>query len=198
MPLSGNGRFVIMTMDRTNPEREVEEEIQRQKEKRTVPVGVCKDLIQGITKVVQSPTGTVERLKSRSKISLFCTKSGCTGRMMFFDERINGEALHQPVELIRCEFSGLRRIAWPGEMTVFHTLGKEKESVPLPEEPFDLGSTPAAEEEQGARNKEGQVIPCFNDSSKGIHAVAHICVAADYIDSGEGRRIRIPKHGAES
>ena len=25
-------------------------------------------------------------------------------------------------------------------MTVFHTLGKEKESVPLPEEPFDLGN----------------------------------------------------------
>lgn len=47
--------FVIMTMDRTKPGREAEVEMQRRKEKRTVPVGVCKDLIQGITKVVQSP-----------------------------------------------------------------------------------------------------------------------------------------------
>lgn len=71
-------------------------------------------------------------------------------------------------------------------MTVFYAFGEEKESVPLPEEPFDLGSTPAAEEKQGVWNKEGQVvIPCFNDSSRGIRAVAHICVTADYIDSGE-------------
>lgn len=189
--------FVIMTMDRTNPEREAEEEIQRQKEKRTVPVGVCNDRIQGITQVVQSPTGTVKRLKSRSEISLFCTNLRSTGRMVIFDEGINGEPLHEPVKLFRCKLSGLCRIAWPGEMTVFHTLGKEKESVPLPEEPFDLGSTPAAEEEQGVWNKEGQMIPCFNDGSEGIHAVAHIGVATDYIDSGEGGRIRIPKHGGE-
>lgn len=124
--------FVIMTMDRTNPEREAEEEIQRQKEKRTVPVGVCKDLIQGITKVVQIPTGTVKRLKSRSEISLFCTNSGSPGRMVLFDEGINGESLHEPVKLFRCKLSGLRRIAWPGEMTIFHAFDKEKESVPLP------------------------------------------------------------------
>lgn len=55
-----------MTMDRTNLGREAEEEIQRQKEKRTVSVGVSKDLIQGITKVMQSPTGTVEGPKSRN------------------------------------------------------------------------------------------------------------------------------------
>lgn len=83
--------------------------------------------------------------------------------MVIFDEGIDGEPLHEPVKLFRCKLSGLCRIAWPGEMTVFHTLGKEKESVPLPEEPFDLGSTPAT----------------------------------DYIDSGEGGRIRIPKHGGE-
>ena len=83
-------------------------------------------------------------------------------------------------------------------MTVFYAVGEEKEPVPLPEEPFDLGSTPAAEEKQGVWNKEGQVvIPCFNDSSRGIRAVAHICVTADYIDSGERGRIRILKHGAE-
>lgn len=41
------------------------------------------------------------------------------------------------------------------------------------------------------------MIPCFDDSRKGIHAVAHICVAADCIDGGEGGRIRIPKHGGE-
>ena len=71
--------FVIMTMDRTKPGKEAEVEMQRQKEKRTVPVGVCKDLIQGITKVAQSPTGTVKRLKSRSEISLFCTNLRSTG-----------------------------------------------------------------------------------------------------------------------
>lgn len=86
--------FVIMTMDRTNPEREAEEEIQRQKEKRTVPVGVCNDRIQGITQVVQSPTGTVKRLKSRSEISLFCINLRSTGRMVIFDEGIDGEPLH--------------------------------------------------------------------------------------------------------
>ena len=117
--------------------------------------------------------------------------------MVFFDERIDGKTFHQPVKLFRCKLSGLCRITRPGEVTVFYAFGKEKESVPLPEEPFDLGSTPAAEEKQGVWNKEGQVIPCFNDSSKGIDAVAHIGVAADYIDSGEGGRIRIPKHGAE-
>lgn len=67
MPLSGNLRFVIMPRDRTKPERKAEEKIQRQKEKRIVPVGVCNDLIQGITRVVLSPTGTVKRLKSRTK-----------------------------------------------------------------------------------------------------------------------------------
>lgn len=82
-------------------------------------------------------------------------------------------------------------------MSVFHTFGKEKESVPLPEEPFDPGSTSATEEKQGVRNKEGQVIPGLDDGSKGINAVAHIGVAADYIDGGEGGRIRIPKHGGE-
>jgi len=134
MPLSGNGMFVIMTMGRTKPGREAEVGMQRQKEKRTVPVGACKDLIQGITKVVQSPTGTVKRPKSRSEISLFCTNSG---------------------------------------------------------------NTPAAEEEQGVGNKEGQVIPGLDDGSEGIHAVAHIGVATDYIDGGEGGRISIPKHDRE-
>ena len=46
------------------------------------------------------------------------------------------------------------------------------------------------------RNKERQMVPLLDDGSKGIHAIAHICVAADHIDSGEGGRIRIPKHGA--
>lgn len=197
MPLSGNGMFVIMTMDRTKPGREAEVEMQRQKEKRTVPVEVCKDLIQGITKVMQSPTGTGERPKSRSENSLFCTNSRGVERMVFFDERINGKTFHQPVKLFRCKLSGLRRITQPGEVTVFHTLGKEKKSIPFPEEPFDLGSTSAAEEEQGVRNKEWQVIPGLDDGSKGIHAIAHICVAADYIDGGEGGRIRIPKHDGE-
>lgn len=117
--------------------------------------------------------------------------------MVIFDEGINGETLHEPVKLFRYKLSGFRRIAWPGEMTVFHAFGKEKESVPLPEEPFDPGGTPATEEEQGVRNKEGQVIPGLDDGSEGIHAVAHIGVAADYIDSGEGGRISIPKHGGE-
>lgn len=67
MPLSGNERFVIMTRHRTKQERKAEEKLQRQKEKRIVPVGVCNDLIQGITKVVQSPGGTVKRMKSRTK-----------------------------------------------------------------------------------------------------------------------------------
>lgn len=117
--------------------------------------------------------------------------------MVLFDERINGEPLHEPVKLLRCKLSGFRRITWSGEVTVFYTLGKEKESVPLPEEPFNLGGTPAAEEEQGVRNKEGQVIPGLDDGREGIHAVAHIRVAADYIDGGEGGRIRIPKHDGE-
>ncbi len=146
---------------------------------------------------MQSPTGTVERPKSRSEISQFCTNSGCMGRMVIFDEGINGEALHQPVKLIQCEFSDFRRIAGPGEMSVFYTFGKEKEPVPLPEEPFDPGSTSVTEEKQGVQNKEGQVIPCLDDGSKGINAAAHIRAAADYIDGGEGGRIRIPKHGAE-
>lgn len=186
-----------MTMDRMKSGRKTEGKRQSRKKKRTVPLGVCNDRIQGITQVVQSPRGTVERLKNRSKNSLFCTNLRGTGRVVFFDERIDGKTFHQPVKLFRCKLSGLRRITRPGEVTVFHTLGKEKESVPFPEEPFDLGSTSATEEKQGVWNKEGQVIPCFNDSSKGINAVAHIRVATDYIDSGEGRRIRILKHDAE-
>ena len=47
--------------------------------------------------------------------------------MMFFDERINRKTFHQPVKLFRCKLSGLRRITRPGEVTIFHTLGKEKE-----------------------------------------------------------------------
>lgn len=90
-----------MTRYRTKSERKAEEKLQRQKEKRIVPVGVCNDLIQGITKVVQSPGDTVKKLKSRTKNSLFCTKSGSTGRMLLFDEGINGEALHEPVKLMR-------------------------------------------------------------------------------------------------
>lgn len=56
--------------------------------------------------------------------------------------------------------------------------------------------TPATEKEQGVRNKERQMVPLFDNGSEGIHAIAHICVAADHIDSGEGGGIRIPKHGA--
>jgi hypothetical protein len=78
--------------------------------------------------------------------------------------------------MTRCELSGFHGIAWTGKMTVFHALGKEKKSVPLPDEPFDLGNSPASEKKQGVRSKEGQVILVLDDSSKGINAVAHIRV----------------------
>ena len=118
------------------------------------------------------------------------------GRSVLPDDGINGEPFHEPAELLRRELSGFRRIAWPGEMPVFHALCEEKKSIPLPEEPFDLAGTPAAEKEQGVRNKERQMVPLLDNGSKGIHAIAHICVAADHIDSGEGGGICIPKHGA--
>ncbi len=115
---------------------------------------------------------------------------------MLPDDGINGETFHEPAKLFRRELSGFCRIAGPGEVPVFHTLCKEKKSIPLPEESFDLAGSPATEEEQGVRNKERQMIPLLDDGSKGIHAIAHISVATDHIDSGEGGGIRIPKHGA--
>lgn len=114
---------------------------------------------------------------------------------MLPDDGINGEAFHEPAELLRSKLSGFRRIAWPGEMPVFHTLCEEKKSIPLTKEPFDLAGAPATEEEQGFRNKERQMVPLLDNGSEGIHAIAHIGVAADHIDSGEGGGIHIPKHG---
>lgn len=119
------------------------------------------------------------------------------GRSVLPDDRINGEAFREPAELLRSELSDFRRIAGPGELSVFHALCEEKKSIPLPEEPLDLAGTPATEKEQGVRNKEGQMVPLFDNGSEGIHAIAHICVAADHIDSGEGG-ICIPKHDAGS
>ncbi len=115
---------------------------------------------------------------------------------MLPDDGINGETFHEPAELLWRELSGFRRIAGPGEMPVFHTLCKEKKSIPLPEEAFDLAGTSATEEEQGVRDKERQMIPLLDNGSEGIHAIAHICVAADHIDSGEGGGICISKHDA--
>lgn len=79
-------------------------------------------------------------------------------------------------------------------MPAFHVLCGEKKSIPFLEEDFDLAGAPVTEEEQGVRNKERQMVPLLNDDSEGIHAIAHICVAANHIDSREGGS-RIPKYG---
>lgn len=103
MPLLEDDGFVIMIMDRMKPGRKTEGKRQSRK-KKTVLLGVCNDRIQGITQVVQSPRGTVERLKRWSGIFLFCTNSRGTGRMVFFDEGIDRKTFHQPVKLFQCGF----------------------------------------------------------------------------------------------
>ena len=116
----------------------------------------------GSERPYRAPRAQKEGLKSSQKNQRFAQRSGRTGRRVFPDNRINGEPLHEPAELLRSELSGFRRIAWPGEMPVFHALCEEKKSIPLPEEPFDLAGTPATEEEQGVRNKVEHSEPFFS------------------------------------
>jgi len=81
-------------------------------------------------------------------------------------------------------------------MTILDPFGEEEETITFPHETFDLVGTLAAEQEQCSRDKEGQVIPCFDDGGKRIDPITHIGSAADNIDRCERARVSIPKHGA--
>lgn len=114
---------------------------------------------------------------------------------MLPDHRVNAESFHQPVELAGIKASGFGRIARPGEVSIFHTLCKEKITVTLPQESLDLIGTSAAEEEKCVRNKKREMIPVFDNGGKAVHSETHICTSTDDIDTGEIGRIGIPKHG---
>ena len=114
---------------------------------------------------------------------------------MLPDHRVNAESFHQPVELSGIKASGFGRIAWPGEVPIFHTLCKEKITVTLPQEPLDLIGTSAAEEEKSVRDKKREMIPVFDNGGKAVHSETHICTPTDDIDTGEIGRLGIPKHG---
>ena len=51
-------------------------------------------------------------------------------------------------------------------------IGKEQESIPFPEKPFDPGGRPATEKEQGVRYKQMHMKPAFNDGSQRINPEA--------------------------
>ena len=114
--------------------------------------------------------------------------------MMLPDHRVNAESFHQPVELAGIKASGFGRIAWPGEVPIFHTLCKEKITVTLPQESLDLIGTSATEEEKCVRDKKWEMIPVFDNGGKAVHSETHICTPTDDIDTGEIGRIGIPKH----
>lgn len=81
-------------------------------------------------------------------------------------------------------------------MTILDPFGEEKETITLPHKSFDLVGTLATEQEQCSRDKEGQMIPCFDDGGEGIDPIAHIGSATDYIDRCERVGVGISKHGA--
>ena len=114
---------------------------------------------------------------------------------MLSDHRVNAESFHQPVELAGIKVSGFGRIAWPGEVPIFHTLCKEKITVSFPEESLDFIGTSAAEEEKSIRDKKREMIPVLDNGGKAVHSEAHIRTSANDIDTREIGRIGIPKHG---
>lgn len=114
---------------------------------------------------------------------------------MLPDYRVDAESFHQPIELPGIKASGFGRIAWPGEVPIFHTLCKEKIAVTFPQESLDLIGTSAAEEEKCVRDKKWKMIPVFDNGRKAVHSEAHIGASADDIDTCEIGRIGIPKHG---
>lgn len=112
------------------------------------------------------------------------------------DQRFDGETLHQPGELVRLQLLHFCGIPGPGEMPGFHPLGEEEETIAFPDKPFDAVGAPAAEEEQGIRDKNGQMVSGLDNGGEGIHAVTEISTAAYDINGGKAFRVCIPKHGA--
>ncbi len=111
--------------------------------------------------------------------------SGGLKRLDLFDHRLNREALHQPGELVRPDGHGFGGVARPTEAAVLDTLGKQQETVPFPDEPFDAVSTPAAEKEQCIGYKERQVVAGLDDRGKAVDTKSEICKTAHDIDRGE-------------
>ena len=81
-------------------------------------------------------------------------------------------------------------------MTILDPFGEEAKTIAFPHKSFDLVGTLATEQEQRSRDKEWQMIPCFDDGGKGIDSIAHIGSAPDNIDCCERVQVSSPKHGA--
>jgi len=109
---------------------------------------------------------------------------------------IDGEALHQPFELFRTKLPQLITCSRPGEVTTVNSFIQKQETITLPQKNFDFCGLSTAEQKQGIWNKKVYFVFTFYDSSKGVDAVAHVGVAANYIDSRKEIKVSIFKHGA--
>ena len=121
-----------------------------------------------------------------------CRPRGC----MFFDDWVYRKSLHQPVELMGIQTSCFGGSTRPGKVTIFHTLCKKQKTIALPDESLYLISTSATKEKKSVWDKDGEMIPGFNNSSKTVDTKAHVSAPADDVDSGELFRVSISKHGA--
>ena len=107
--------------------------------------------------------------------------------MMLPDYRVNAESFHQPVELAGIKASGFGRIAWPGEVPIFHTLCKEKITVTLPQESLDTVRSLATEQKQGISVVGIQMKTEAYDVGQPFHASAQIRVSGGkiyFVESG--------------
>jgi len=85
---------------------------------------------------------------------------------MFFDDGVYRKSLHQPVELMGIQtfcFGGSTR---PGKVAIFHTFCKKQKTIALPDESFYLIGASATKEKKSVWDKDGEMIPGFNNSSK--------------------------------
>lgn len=123
-------------------------------------------------------------------------RSGGTDRIYGLNNRVDGKSHHQPAELFRGNVPKVSGSTRPGEPAGFHTLVKQKESVPFPEKTFDPGRGVPAEKKQRVGDKEAHLVSLFDHGGKGIDPVTHVGVTADDVDAGKGVWVSILKHGA--
>ncbi len=109
---------------------------------------------------------------------------------------LDGEAFHEPAELLRRDAPGFGRIARPLEAAALEPLVDEQEAISLPQEPLDAVSAPAAEEKERAREGIHPEL-LLDDGGEAVDGFPHVGAAAGEIDFADGGKVE-EAHGSPS
>lgn len=114
---------------------------------------------------------------------------------------LDGEAFHEPAELLRRDAPGFGRIARPLEAAALEPLVDEQEAISLPQEPLDAVSAPAAEEKERAREGIHPEL-LLDDGGEAVDGFPHVGAAAGEIDVADGGKVEMlhgdPLHASAS